>query len=393
MALANGNKTVTIPYADRRDEVGDTARAATAFKDNLLRVERLEVAQKQVEERTATERKSVMQARDAASKKTTRVVTVSSSSARIEGAANTLTKTASTTEQLSGLVATASDEASSNVQAVAFAAEELSASVSEVGRHVQESSRIAKDAVDQAARTDVRINELFQAASRIGDVVRLITDIAEQTNLLALNATIEAARAGGAGKGFAVVAQEVKALAAQTAKATSDIGTQISGMQTATRESVAAIKEIGETIDRVSEIATAMAAAVEEQGGAIQEIARNVQEAAPAPARLPPTSSTSTGRPPPARRRRRFSLGAVAGERQQSAASRCRNSSSWCARPGLFSELARQGAARAAGRPGRARISSFRCRVATDLQPHVRVRSARCSCRPRSPRRPRSRTG
>ena len=282
MGLANGNKTVAIPYADRRDEVGDTARAAQAFKDNLLRVERLESAQKQAEERTAVERRSAMNklADEFEGAVGGIVTTVSSASSRLEGAANTLTKTASTTEQLSGLVATASDEASSNVQAVAFAAEELSASVSEVGRHVQESSRIAKDAVDQAARTDVRINQLFQASHRIGDVVKVITAIAEQTNLLALNATIEAARAGGAGKGFAVVAQEVKALAAQTGKATSDIGTQIAGMQSATRESVAAIKEIGETIDRVSEIATAMAAAVEEQGGAIQEIARNVQEAA-----------------------------------------------------------------------------------------------------------------
>jgi methyl-accepting chemotaxis protein len=282
MALANGNKAVRIPYADRRDEVGDTARAAQAFKDNLVRVERLEAEQKQVEERATVDRKSTMRrlADEFEGAVGGIVGTVSSASARLEGAANTLTKTADTTEQLSGLVATASDEASSNVQAVAFAAEELSASVSEVGRHVQESSRIARDAVDQAARTDVRINELFQASQRIGNVVKVITAIAEQTNLLALNATIEAARAGAAGKGFAVVAQEVKALAAQTAKATNDIGTQISGMQAATLDSVAAIKEIGGTIDRVSEIATAMAAAVEEQGGAIQEIARNVQEAA-----------------------------------------------------------------------------------------------------------------
>jgi methyl-accepting chemotaxis protein len=282
MELANGNKTVQIPYADRRDEVGDTARAAKAFKDNIVRVERLEGEQKEAEKRAAVERKSAMHrlADEFEGAVGSIVGTVSSASAKLEGAANTLTKTADTTQQLSGLVATASDEASSNVQAVAFAAEELSASVSEVGRHVQESSRIARDAVVQAARTDLRINELFQASQRIGDVVKVITAIAEQTNLLALNATIEAARAGGAGKGFAVVAQEVKALAAQTAKATNDIGTQISGMQMATRDSVAAIKEIGGTIDRVSEIATAMAAAVEEQGGAIQEIARNVQEAA-----------------------------------------------------------------------------------------------------------------
>ena len=135
---------------------------------------------------------------------------------------------------------------------------------------MQESSRIAGEAVKQAQTTDARITELSQAASRIGDVVKLITAVAEQTNLLALNATIEAARAGEAGKGFAVVAQEVKALAGQTAKATDEIGTQIAGMQAATQESVAAIKEIGGTIGRISEIAATIAAAVEEQGAATQ---------------------------------------------------------------------------------------------------------------------------
>jgi methyl-accepting chemotaxis protein len=178
------------------------------------------------------------------------------------------------------MVASASEEASSNVQTVASAAEEMSASVSEVGRQVQESSRIAGEAVRQAEKTDARIAQLSQAAGRIGDVVKLITAIAEQTNLLALNATIEAARAGEAGRGFAVVAQEVKALAAQTAKATDEISTQIAGMQTATLESVGAIKEIGATITRISEIATTIAAAVEEQGAATSEIARNVGEAA-----------------------------------------------------------------------------------------------------------------
>jgi methyl-accepting chemotaxis protein len=134
--------------------------------------------------------------------------------------------------------------------------------------------------VTQAQQTDDRINELSQAAGRIGDVVKLITAVAEQTNLLALNATIEAARAGEAGRGFAVVAQEVKTLAAQTAKATDEISTQIAGMQTATQVSVTAIKEIGSTIGRISEIATTIASAVEEQGAATQEIARNVQQAA-----------------------------------------------------------------------------------------------------------------
>jgi methyl-accepting chemotaxis protein len=145
---------------------------------------------------------------------------------------------------------------------------------------VRESSDIAKEAVGPAQKTDQRINKLAQAATRIGDVTQLITTIAEQTNLLALNATIEAARAGEAGKGFAVVAQEVKQLASQTAKATSEISTQIAEMQAATQDSVAAIKEIGGTIGRISEIATTIASSVEQQGAATHEITRNVQQAA-----------------------------------------------------------------------------------------------------------------
>ena len=236
MELANGNKSVMIPYASRGDEVGDTARAAKTFKDNLVRMERLEAQQKAVEERTTAERKSTMHmlANEFEGAVGGIVRAVFSASSELENAANMLTKTAETTEQLSSLVATASNEASTNVRSVASAADELSASVSEVGRQVQESSQIARDAVAQAAKTDQRINELFQVSQRIGDVVKVITAIAAQTNLLALNATIEAARAGASGKGFAVVAQEVKALAAQTAKATDDIGAQIAGMQAAT---------------------------------------------------------------------------------------------------------------------------------------------------------------
>ena len=209
------------------------------------------------------------------------IETVSTASTELEAAAHTLTQTAETTEQLSGVVATAAEQASANVQSVASASEEMTTgSVEEISRQVHESSTIAREAVTQAQKTDARITELSQAAGRIGDVVKLITAIAEQTNLLALNATIEAARAGEAGKGFAVVAQEVKALAGQTAKATGEIGTQIAGMQAATNESVGAIKEIGGTIARISEIAGSIAAAVEEQGAATQEISRNVQEAA-----------------------------------------------------------------------------------------------------------------
>jgi methyl-accepting chemotaxis protein len=156
----------------------------------------------------------------------------------------------------------------------------MASSVNEISRQVQESARIAAEAVDQARETNHSVGQLTQAAARIGAVVELINTIAGQTNLLALNATIEAARAGDAGRGFAVVASEVKALAEQTAKATGEISQQISGIQTATQDSAGAIMKIGQTIARMSEISSTIAAAVEEQGAATQEIARNVQQAA-----------------------------------------------------------------------------------------------------------------
>jgi methyl-accepting chemotaxis protein len=208
------------------------------------------------------------------------VEAVTSASTELEATASSLARTTESTQSLSSAVAAASEEASANVQSVASATEEMTSSVHEISRQVQESARIAGEAVDQAGHTDRRINELSQAAARIGDVVKLIAAIADQTNLLALNATIEAARAGEAGRGFAVVASEVKALAAQTGKATEEIGTHIAGMQEATNETVDAMQAISGTIRRISEIASTIAAAVEEQGAATQEIARNVSEAA-----------------------------------------------------------------------------------------------------------------
>src|SRR5262249_15529087 len=152
------------------------------------------------------------------------------------------------------------------VQSVASATDEMACSIDEVSQRVHQSEKIAREAVDQAENTNAQVMELSNAASRIGNVIKLITDIAGKTNLLALNETSEAARAGDAGKGFAVVAQEVKALAAQTAKATEEIDCQITGMQSATRESVRAIHEIGRAIGKISEIASSIAATVEEQG-------------------------------------------------------------------------------------------------------------------------------
>jgi len=208
------------------------------------------------------------------------VEVVSAASTELEASAGTLSSTAERSQQLTTAVAAASEEASTNVQSVASATEEMALSVTEISRQVQDSARMANEAVDQARKTNDRVGELSKAASRIGDVVELINTIAGQTNLLALNATIEAARAGEAGRGFAVVASEVKALAEQTAKATGEIGQQVTGIQAATLESVNAIREISGTIEKLSEISSTIAAAVEEQGAATQEISRNVQQAA-----------------------------------------------------------------------------------------------------------------
>jgi methyl-accepting chemotaxis protein len=281
--LAAGEFNLVLPGLARRDEIGAMAQAVEAFKLKAVEKASREAAAKEAEAQAAAAARKAEMHKLADSFATAVggiVESVSSASAELETAAGTLTRTAEVTQQLSGTVAAASEQASANVQSVASATEEMTSSVNEISRQVQESSRIADDAVRQAHQTDVRINELSKVAGRIGDVVKLITAIAEQTNLLALNATIEAARAGDAGRGFAVVASEVKQLAAQTAKATEEIGAQIAGMQAATQESVGAIKGIGQTIGRIAEIATAIAAAVEEQGVTTQEIARNVGEAA-----------------------------------------------------------------------------------------------------------------
>jgi len=281
--LAGGDFSVVLPGLGRKDEVGEVAGAVEKFKLVSERKAREEAEAKMRQDQIAAEQRKAEMRKlaDSFEGAVGEIVgTVSSASTELEASATTLTSTAERTQQLTTVVAAASEEASTNVQSVASATEELSSSITEISRQVQESARVASEAVGQARTTTERVSELSKAATRIGDVVELINTIAGQTNLLALNATIEAARAGEAGKGFAVVASEVKALAEQTAKATGEIGQQISGIQAATQESVGAIKDISDTIEKLSEISSTIAAAVEEQGAATQEISRNVQQAA-----------------------------------------------------------------------------------------------------------------
>jgi len=280
--LAAGDLSAEIPYLDQRNEVGRICSSLGVFKDALVAAEQLRAEQADREVEQLARRRADMSrlANEFQGAIGEIITTVSTASVELERAAGSLSATADRSQELTDVVAGASEEASANVQSVASATEQMSSSVSEISRQVQASAQIAGEAVQQARTTNEQVSELSKAANRIGDVVELINTIAGQTNLLALNATIEAARAGDAGRGFAVVASEVKALAEQTAKATDEISQQVSGIQGATRESVQAIQTIGNTIERISAIASTIAAAVEQQGAATKEISRNVQHAA-----------------------------------------------------------------------------------------------------------------
>jgi len=281
LKVAAGDLAVETGYTGRKDEIGGLASALETFKqqaEDKLKIEAQErernagaEARQRAIEAYVTEfeggvRQTLQQLGDASGemRKTSAGLSTMSrqTNARVEVAQK------------------ASGEASMNVDSVASAAEELSASIDDISQQAAHAAGIASRAVDRAASTDDTVQGLAKSAGRIGEVVGLINTIAAQTNLLALNATIEAARAGEAGRGFAVVASEVKSLASQTAKATDEISEQIADIQKVAGEAIDAIKGIGSIIGEVNEVATAIAAAVEEQGAATQEITRSTQYAA-----------------------------------------------------------------------------------------------------------------
>jgi methyl-accepting chemotaxis protein len=273
--------SVVIPALDRKDELGSMATAIDVFKTSMMEGDRLREEQEAEQAKRLARAETIEKAINAfetASQEALGAVLQSAES--MQSSSESLSATANETNAQSQAVASASEEVSANVQTVAGAAEELSASIAEIGQQVASSANMSREAVGSAQSTSEQVQSLAETADRIGQVVSLIMDIAEQTNLLALNATIEAARAGDAGKGFAVVASEVKALAGQTAKATEQIGDQVTAIQSATQSSVTAIQAITGKIEAMDEAAAAIAAAVEEQGSATQDIARSVQQVA-----------------------------------------------------------------------------------------------------------------
>ncbi len=273
--LADGDKTVDIPAVGRGDEIGAMAKTVLIFKNSMIETERL------AKERAANEASKLARAEDLArlikefdSQATNLMTQVTEVALRIEKAASASGIETTKTGSRSFEVAEAAERTSFNIDSTASAAEQLSASVSEIASQVTKSSEITENAVKEVDQATTMVRGLDQESQKIGEVVQIISDIAEQTNLLALNATIEAARAGDAGKGFAVVASEVKNLASQTAKATEQISSMIATIQGATGDSVQAIEGIGRVIGEINAMATIIASAVEEQNAATQEIAR-----------------------------------------------------------------------------------------------------------------------
>lgn len=281
--LSQGDKSKAVPLLDRRDELGEIAKAVDGLKQQAIIADQLAAEKSQADAADAA-RTARMNALFGTFQTSAGelVQALSASAVELEATAQSMTGAAGDTQARATTVASAAEEASSGLSTVASASEELAASISEISRQVMQSAQMTQQAADDARRADPIVQALADGAQKIGDVVGLITNIASQTNLLALNATIEAARAGDAGKGFAVVASEVKNLAQQTAKATEEIAHQVNQVQAATRDAVSAIQGISRAIADVSGVVTSIAAAVEEQGAATAEIARTVLQSSAA---------------------------------------------------------------------------------------------------------------
>ena len=280
-ALADGDNCVEVAGADRRDEIGEMARSVIIFQKAAIENERLAAARAKEQEIKNQRTERIARLCGVFEQNTEESLgSFVQASSELRTSADRMRVSADRSQGKSAAVASAAQQASSNVQSVAQASEELARSIGAVGHHVDQSTAISGSAITQAKRASDTITKLSDAAQKIGAVLALIQDIAEQTNLLALNATIEAARAGEAGKGFAVVATEVKNLATQTANATEEISHQMDGMQSVTAETVKVISAIQEIIDQVGENAQSIADAVSMQRSSTLEISENARQVA-----------------------------------------------------------------------------------------------------------------
>ena len=279
--VAEGAENVEVPHTDRADEIGALARAIRIFQgamDGNRSLNTQVLQDSKAREQRAGHIEASVESFRAAIGGVLRAVTDNASAMR--NTAQSISRVASDASARAVAASGATEQASSNVNAVAGAAEELSASVEEIGRQVRQSSGMVEQAGLRTEKSITEIESLAAATQRIDGVLTLIQAIAEQTNLLALNATIEAARAGEAGRGFAVVAHEVKALAGQTAKATAEIGQNVSMIQASTRNAVDAVREIGNAVRDINEVTSNIAGAVGQQDAATREISANAQLAA-----------------------------------------------------------------------------------------------------------------
>lgn len=279
--LSKGDTSLEVPESHRRDELGDMARALEVFKQNRIEADRLSEDQKQ-QQQAQMERAARLEALTSDFDKAVSELIngLAAGSTELESTAQSMTDIAEQTTGQSSAMSSVSGSTCDNLQTVAAASEELSASIMELSQQVQKTSQASNMATQDVDTATKQIAGLLKAAEEIGEVVGLIQDIAEQTNLLALNATIESARAGEAGKGFAVVANEVKALANETAKATEKIAIEVQTVQSEIRNAVQAVSGVASKIKEVDGSASAIAAAIEEQNATTQEISRSTQTAA-----------------------------------------------------------------------------------------------------------------